>query len=87
VRESDYVIRWGGDEFLLLLVCGIQEATAKARELKAAFARERAAQALPRTLALSIGVAAVDSSLPTLNDAIREADAAMYRDKLNTADT
>ena len=84
VRESDYVIRWGGDEFLLLLACGIREAAAKARELKAAFVRERAAQALPDTLALSIGVSTVGPSVDTLADAIREADAAMYRDKLNT---
>lgn len=86
VRESDYVIRWGGDEFLLLLACGMQEARAKAGELKAAFARERTARELPPTVALSIGVAAVGAA-GTLHDAIRDADAAMYRDKVNTAGT
>jgi GGDEF domain-containing protein len=30
VRGSDYVIRWGGDEFLLLLTCTTAEAEAKA---------------------------------------------------------
>src|SRR5688500_16173395 len=30
VRESDYVIRWGGDEFLVMLTCNETEAQAKA---------------------------------------------------------
>jgi diguanylate cyclase (GGDEF)-like protein len=82
VRESDYVIRWGGDEFLLLLSCGAPEARAKAEELKTAFERERVAASLPDQLGLSIGVAAVTKEAESLRDAIREADAGMYHDKL-----
>jgi diguanylate cyclase (GGDEF)-like protein len=83
VRESDYVIRWGGDEFLLLLSCGESEARAKAADLKAAFARERATAGLPADVGLSIGVAAVSKDAESLRDAIRHADAGMYRDKVS----
>ncbi len=38
VREADYVFRWGGDEFLLLLSCRLDAAQQKAAELKHAFA-------------------------------------------------
>ena len=82
VRESDYVIRWGGDEFLLLLACGEAEAQAKATELKAAFERERETAALPQQVGLSIGVSAVSKEPDALRDAIRAADSRMYRDKL-----
>jgi diguanylate cyclase (GGDEF)-like protein len=81
VRESDYVIRWGGDEFLLLLNCGLAEAEHKAGELKLAFGRERLTAALPPSLGLSIGVAAVSTDADGLRDAIRVADTRMYRDK------
>jgi diguanylate cyclase (GGDEF)-like protein len=84
VRESDYVIRWGGDEFLLLLACGEEEAQAKARELKLAFDRERTAAALPDQVGLSVGVAAVPRDAGNLRDAIRDADDRMYRDKSAT---
>ena len=47
VRQSDYVIRWGGDDFLLLLTCTVTEAAGKAEELKAAFTVERDAAGLP----------------------------------------
>jgi diguanylate cyclase (GGDEF)-like protein len=76
------VIRWGGDEFLLLLTCGIAEARQKAAELKAAFERERLAAMLPEGVGLSIGVASVSRHADNLNDAIRDADSRMYRDKL-----
>jgi diguanylate cyclase (GGDEF)-like protein len=82
VRESDYVIRWGGDEFLLLLSCGETEARAKAAELKSAFARDGATAALPEQVGLSIGVAAVSKEADSLREAIRDADAGMYKDKL-----
>jgi diguanylate cyclase (GGDEF)-like protein len=83
VRESDYVIRWGGDEFLLMLTCTEPEAQAKAEELKVAFGRERIAATLPDYLGLSIGVAAVSRGAETLREAIRTADSRMYRDKLS----
>lgn len=83
VRESDYVIRWGGDEFLLLLTCSEAEAQVKAAELKTAFERERRMAALPDYVGLSIGVVAVSKGAETLREAIRDADARMYRDKLS----
>jgi diguanylate cyclase (GGDEF)-like protein len=81
VRESDYVIRWGGDEFLLLLTCSVTEAEKKATELKRAFEEERDVTALPAGIGLSIGVAAADPAADDLADAIRLADERMYRDK------
>lgn len=82
VRESDYVIRWGGDEFLMLLTCGYGEAQRKADELKVAFERERKAESLPEGLGLSIGVASASVDSESLAEAISLADSRMYRDKL-----
>jgi diguanylate cyclase (GGDEF)-like protein len=83
IRGSDYVIRWGGDEFLLLLSCTAEEALQRGKELKAAFARERDTAGLPEAASLSIGVADVRKDAESFIDAIRLADAAMYRDKLS----
>ena len=82
VRQSDCVIRWGGDEFLLLLTCGLKEAEAKSEELKAAFRGEQIAHGLPPYLGLSIGVAPLTGESDSLSEAIRSADAQMYADKL-----
>jgi diguanylate cyclase (GGDEF)-like protein len=82
VRESDYVIRWGGDEFLILLTCSYSEAQRKAAELKVAFERERVAGSLPDGLGLSIGVASAPVDADSLAATVREADSRMYQDKL-----
>jgi diguanylate cyclase (GGDEF)-like protein len=82
VRESDYVIRWGGDEFLLLLTCSHGEAQRKTAELKVAFTRELVASSLPEGLGLSIGVASASMDADSLADTIREADRRMYQDKV-----
>jgi diguanylate cyclase (GGDEF)-like protein len=83
VRESDYVIRWGGDEFLLLLTCSLGEAERKAAELKVAFDRARDDANLPVSVGLSVGVAAVPGEAASLTEAIRVADVLMYRNKLD----
>jgi diguanylate cyclase (GGDEF)-like protein len=82
VRQSDYAIRWGGDEFLLLLSCGLDEARSKAANLKTAFEQERIGAALPSYIGISVGVAPV-SPEEGLRAAIREADSQMYGDKLS----
>lgn len=84
VRESDYVIRWGGDEFLLLLTCTADQAERKAAELKAAFRSDPAALNLPEDVALSTGVVPVPPEAESLTDAISRADARMYGDKAHT---
>jgi diguanylate cyclase (GGDEF)-like protein len=83
VRETDYVIRWGGDEFLLLLTCTADQAARKAVELKAAFRHDPVAADLPPDVALSTGVAAVSGNAETLADAINRADARMYSEKMH----
>jgi diguanylate cyclase (GGDEF)-like protein len=82
VRESDYVIRWGGDEFLLLLTCTLSEAERKASELKVAFEQECRDAGVPPGIGLSIGVASASNEAQSLVEAVRLADSRMYDDKL-----
>ena len=81
VRETDYVIRWGGDEFLLLLACSYTTAHRKGAELKAAFHSDPELADLPGDIGLSIGVASVSHDAAHLEEAITLADERMYQDK------
>ena len=59
IREADYVFRWGGDEFLVLITCGAEEAARKAAVLKASFDAAPEAVEMPPGIALSVGWAEV----------------------------
>lgn len=81
VREADYVFRWGGDEFLVLISCTLAEARRKAAELKSAFDGSPEAQDLPAGVGLSVGCADVPLDSSDILAIIRQADQRMYEDK------
>jgi len=81
IREADYVFRWGGDEFLILLSCGEEEATRRGLALQADFAKYATAASLPPGVGLSIGCAEVGPHADSIVSLIKLADERMYENK------
>jgi diguanylate cyclase (GGDEF)-like protein len=81
IREADYVFRWGGDEFLVLLSCEEDEASKRGHALQTDFARYALAASLPAGVGLSIGCAQVPDDAKTVMPVIRIADERMYENK------
>jgi diguanylate cyclase (GGDEF)-like protein len=80
-RDADYVFRWGGDEFLLLLSCREDEAMRRGHDLQADFTRATAESGLPDGVGLSYGCAEVSPNTQNVHDALRLADERMYANK------
>jgi diguanylate cyclase (GGDEF)-like protein len=80
-RDSDYVFRWGGDEFLLLLSCREDEAIRRGRDMQLEFPRTPEARSLPAGVGLSVGVSEVPLHGDTVQDALKRADERMYVNK------
>ena len=81
IREADYVFRWGGDEFLVLMSCGEPEAVRRGLELQAAFAESPQLEHLPPGVALSIGCVEVPPDAGDIMPFVQVADERMYEDK------
>jgi diguanylate cyclase (GGDEF)-like protein len=81
IRGADYVFRWGGDEFLVLISCGEQEAMRRARELQEAFAASPQLASLPSGVGLSIGCVEVPPDAGDILPFVQAADDRMYLDK------
>jgi diguanylate cyclase (GGDEF)-like protein len=81
IREADYVFRWGGDEFLVLITCTGEEARRKAAVLKSNFDAAPEAVELPPGIGLSCGWIEVPNGTTDLLPLVAEADARMYADK------
>lgn len=84
VREADYVFRWGGDEFLVLLSCSENEARRRAASLQVEFTSSPDALSLPTTVRLSIGCAEVRDEDADVMSLVKLADGRMYEDKRAT---
>jgi len=84
VRDIDYVFRWGGDEFVILVSCNREHARRKASEIKAEFTRLTAQMGLPSGVALSVGCGEASGDLNDPFALVQAADEEMYRDKLES---
>ena len=81
IREADYVFRWGGDEFLVLITCTEAEALKRATELQKAFAALPELEELPAGVALSVGAVEVPADVTDVMPLIQSADERMYANK------
>jgi diguanylate cyclase (GGDEF)-like protein len=80
-RQSEYVFRWGGDEFLVMLTCDEAAAVAKAQEVQRAFAEHPLVKAIGPGVRLSVGQALVSPTATDLLGYVEEADRRMYAQK------
>jgi diguanylate cyclase (GGDEF)-like protein len=80
-RQADYVFRWGGDEFVVLLSAGELEAKNKANQIRRAFLESAIVGNLPDGVDVSIGCVAVPSDTKDFDPLIDQADREMYRRK------
>lgn len=85
VRETDYVFRWGGDEFLAIITCDEVHAALKADEMTGAFAAEPILRELPPGVGLSVGAVTVPPDATELLTYVQLADARMYEMKQKSA--
>lgn len=79
LRNSDYVIRWGGEEFLVIVPgCGLVEARQLAERIRKKIESQKDEQ---KGVTISIGVAAYNGG--NYNEDVKKADMALYEAKNN----
>ncbi|WP_369981435.1 GGDEF domain-containing protein [Xanthomonas bundabergensis] len=83
LRKRDKAVRWGGEEFLIIMPnTGIDEAERSAERLRSRVEAQPFAVDEQRfTITLSLGVAEMDAADPSFEAAVLRADMALYRAK------
>lgn len=83
LRESDIIVRYGGEEFVTLLPeCNLKNGRIAAERIRQAVTHSRHASLKPTELTCSIGVATFDPAKPiTGQELLTQADKALYKAK------
>jgi diguanylate cyclase (GGDEF)-like protein/PAS domain S-box-containing protein len=81
VRADDVAVRWGGEEFLVVLPhCDLSQALELGERLRAAVGATQVSEHAAFSLSISAGVAQM-AAQDTVSELLRRADLAMYRAK------
>jgi len=88
VRETDYLIRYGGDEFIMILIeTGQTAAVVRDRILEGSALAEKSIKLIGRPVTLSIGHSHWEPNTGvSIREALAEADRRMYRHKKSKQD-
>lgn len=87
IRKSDLIIRWGGDEFLLILECPPAKANHIIEGVQEKLEKINREEARPYKLGFSYGVTEfVLNGTATIDQIIMEADQRMYENKMAKRD-
>jgi diguanylate cyclase (GGDEF)-like protein len=87
VRDSDYAVRYGGEEFLIVLTNSTLEGTMRvAQALQSAVAELRAPTSEMKRVTASIGVAVFPDHGQEMDEVVAAADLAMYQAKRDGRD-
>lgn len=82
VRKSDWVVRYGGDEFLILFInCRSSLAQEVADRMQVRLEELNRTLGKPYKLAFSAGISPINSSMKTSADVIEVVDKIMYKNK------
>lgn len=79
--STDFIARFGGNEFVVLTDAGLQEAKVKAEALLAAVSQQFVVDDVIVKIQASVGIAFLHSAHKTPSELLRDADAAMYQAK------
>lgn len=85
LRETDYVFRWGGDEFLVLMSCPGVDAVKRMQALEAEYEAAPLVSSLGNGVGLSIGCAEAPPGTKIIEPIIAAADENMYLKKRPSA--
>lgn len=82
IRKDDFIVRWGGDEFIVFLNCSLQDAAAVISKIQFGLDHFNNTRGKSYALSISIGLADFAEPCATLDELISVADARMYADKM-----
>ncbi len=86
IRKDDFIIRWGGDEFVVFLNCDCKDAEKVLGKIFFGFEHFNSTRNRPYRISVSAGLVNFAEPFASLDELISEADRRMYQNKLRKRD-